>query len=94
MLYQYIIVNEEKIERTKGEAFPNDDFFQSQELLRLAKRKAWEGAEVVAVKEDGRKRTLSKWRNFEVAMFNEQGELLADWVMDKEGHKDWLEETV
>jgi hypothetical protein len=94
MLYQYIIVNEEKIERTKGEAFPNDDFFQSQELLRLAKRKAWEGAEVVAVKEDGRKRTISKWRNFEVAMFNEQGELLADWVMDKEGHKDWLEETV
>ena len=94
MLYQYIIVNEEKIERTKGEAFPNDDFFQSQELLRLAKRKAWEGAEVVAVKEDGRKRTLSKWRNFEVAMFNEQGELLADWVMDKEGHKDWLQETV
>ena len=94
MLYQYIIVNEEKIERTKGEAFPNDDFFQSQELLRLAKRKAWEGAEVVAVKEDGRKRTISKWRNFEVAMFNEQGELLADWVMDKEGHKDWLQETV
>ena len=94
MLYQYIIVNEEKIERTKGEAFPNDDFFFSQELLRLAKRKAWEGAEVVAVKEDGRKRTLSKWRNFEVAMFNEEGELLADWVMDKEGHKEWLEETV
>ncbi len=94
MLYQHIIVNEEKIERAKGEAFPNDDFFFSQELLRLAKRKAWEGAEVVAVKEDGRKRTLSKWRNFEVAMFNEQGELLADWVMDKEGHKEWLEETV
>ena len=94
MLYQYIIVNEEKIERAKGEEFPNDDLFFSQELLRLAKRKAWEGAEVVAVKEDGRKRTLSKWRNFEVAMFNEEGELLADWVMDKEGHKEWLEETV
>ena len=37
MLYQYIIVNEEKIERTKGEAFPNDDFFFSQRIATLGK---------------------------------------------------------
>lgn len=94
MMYDYIIVDKENAYvRKEGGEWPKDDFFQSQELLRLATSKAWEGHEVVAIKENGDSYTLEK-RNFTVDMYDIKRQLVCSFIKDREGHKDWLEETM
>ena len=76
-MYDYIIVDKkDAYVRQEGREWPEDEFFQSQELLRLATSKAWEGHAVVAIKDNGDSYTLEK-RNF---AFDR------DWETSSSGH--------